>query len=107
MQKLAQHDGLTVWRVVDEQQPHQPPVVQYHVHIDGAPAWLALLSQMPATHVYALSVAGGAVGAIAMCALAVLVSAIVAVVAQALALVAIVAVAAVVGLVTIAVMTKG
>ena len=105
MQKLIQRDDLTVWRVVGEQQ--QQPVVQYHVHIDGGPAWLTILSQMPATHVYALSVAGGAVGAIAMCAFAVLVSALVAVVAHALTVVAIVAVAAVVGLATIAVMTKG
>lgn len=93
----------TTIKIVEPSLPTAQPVVEYHVHVEGGPAWLAILAQMPATHVCALSVAGGAVGAIAMCALTVFA----AVIVQAMAMVAVVGVAAVIGLVMIAMMTKG
>lgn len=61
-----QPTDLTQWRVVDEPAQTQPI---YHVHLSGAPAWLAAIGQMPTAHLMTIAAIVGSLGGVALVAL--------------------------------------
>lgn len=61
-----QPTDLAPWRVIDEPAQPQP---SYHVHLSGAPAWLAAIGQMPTAHLMTIAGIVGSLGGVALVAL--------------------------------------
>lgn len=62
LQRKQQTD-LAQWRVVDE--PTQPQPI-YHVHLSGAPAWLAAIGQMHTAHLMTVAAIVGSLGGVVL-----------------------------------------
>jgi len=58
-----QPTDLAPWRVIDE--PAQPQPI-YHVHLSGAPAWLAAIGQMPTAHLMTIAAVVGSLGGVVL-----------------------------------------
>jgi len=58
-----QPTDLAQWHVVDE--PIQPQPI-YHVHLSGAPAWLAAIGQMPTAHLMTIAAIVGSLGGVVL-----------------------------------------
>lgn len=54
---------LAQWRVVEEERRPQPI---YHVHLSGAPAWLAAIGQMPTAHLMTIAAVVGSLGGVVL-----------------------------------------
>lgn len=61
--RKRQSTDLAQWRVVDE--PTQPQHI-YHVHLSGAPAWLAAIGQMPTAHLMTVAAIVGSLGGVVL-----------------------------------------
>ena len=58
---------LAQWTVVDEPTTTLPTVTNvYHVHLSGAPAWLATFAQLPTLHLVTAAAIVGSVGGLVL-----------------------------------------
>lgn len=62
-----QPTDLAQWTVIENQASTQPSVTNvYHVHLSGAPAWLATFAQMPTPHLMTIAAIVGSIGGLVL-----------------------------------------
>jgi len=64
--QIQQQPTLDLWRVEDEPPATTTHTTIYHVHLSGAPAWLAVIAQIPTPHLMTIAAIVGSLGGVVL-----------------------------------------